>query len=296
MASLGLMVTTIARPTLEATLDAIADRGIRSVQFDLACAGAHTLPAHIDDALCDRVRRAFAARDLTMAALSGTFNMIHPDLRERAAGLEGLRTVLPACRALGVAVVTLCTGTRDAANMWRRHPANDTPEAWTDLVTGLRAAVRMADAQGVTLAFEPEVANVVDSAQKARRLLDEVGSPRLKVVMDPANIFHHGELPHMRAMIEEAFALLGADIALAHAKDLDHDGEAGYRPAGRGVLDYPLYLGLLQRVGFTGAVILHGLAEEDVASCLTAVRDAVPPGFWSTSPVSGLDAADTPHA
>ncbi len=61
MASLGIMATTIARPTLEATLDEIVDRGIRSVQFDLACAGAHTLPTHIDDVLCDRVHRAFAA-------------------------------------------------------------------------------------------------------------------------------------------------------------------------------------------------------------------------------------------
>jgi len=289
MASLGIMATTIARPTLEATLDVIADRGIRSVQFDLACAGTHTLPTHIDDALCDRVRRAFAARDLTMAALSGMFNMIHPDPRERAAGLAGLRTVLPACRALGASVVTLCTGTRDATNMWRRHPANDTPEAWADLIACMSDAVQAAEEHRVTLAFEPEVANVVDSAQQARRLLDEVGSPRLKVVMDPANIFHHGELPRMRPMLEDAFALLGADIALAHAKDLDHDGEAGHRPAGRGVLDYPLYLELLQRVGFTGAVILHGLAEEDVTSCLTYVRDAAPPGFWSTAPVVGLD-------
>src|SRR5690349_23251315 len=43
------------------------------------------------------------------------------------------------------------------------------------------------------LAFEPEVSNVVDSARKARRLLDEIGSPHLKVTMDPANLFHAGD-------------------------------------------------------------------------------------------------------
>ena len=40
-------------------------------------------------------------------------------------------------------------------------------------------------------------------------------------------------------MLDEAFALLGRDIVLAHAKDLDHDGEAGHLPAGKGLLDYP---------------------------------------------------------
>jgi sugar phosphate isomerase/epimerase len=213
--------------------------------------------------------------------------MIHPDPRQRATGLAGLRTVLTACGELGVSVVTLCTGTRDAAHMWRRHPDNDTPEAWADLIACLGDAVRAAEEHGVTLAFEPEVANVVDSARKARRLLDEIASPRLKVVMDPANIFHRGELPQMDRMLEDAFDLLGRDIALAHAKDLDHDGDAGHRPAGRGVLDYPRYLALLQRSGFTGAVVLHGLEESDVPSCVTFVRDVAPAGWWSDTAADG---------
>ena len=286
---LGIMATTFARPRLEATLDAVAACGVQSVQFDLACAGVPTLPTQISPALCARVRDAFAARGLTMEALSGTFNMIHPDPGERAEGLRRLRVLLDACGALGTTVVTLCTGTRDPHHMWRRHPDNDTPGAWTDLVASMCEAVRGAEAAGVTLAFEPEVANVVDAAPKARRLLDEIGSPRLKVVLDGANIFHRGELPRMRAMLEEACALLGPDIALAHAEDLDHDGEAGHLPAGRGVLDYPLYLALLQRSGFTGALVLHGLAEEDVAACLAFVRAAAPEGLWSATPSSPKD-------
>ncbi len=284
---LGIMATTFERPTLEATLDAVAHHGVRGVQFDLALAGAATLPARIDLALCARVREAFVERALTMDALSGTFNMIHPDPAERAEGLRRLRVLLDACGALGASVVTLCTGTRDAHNMWRRHPDNDTPEAWADLVASMREAVRGAEEAGVTLAIEPEVANVVDSARKARRLLDELGSPRLKVVMDGANIFHRDELPRMRELLDEAFTLLGPDIAVAHAKDLDHDGEAGHLPAGHGVLDYPLYLALLRRGGFTGALILHGLEEDDVPACVTFVRDAAPAGWWSDTASGG---------
>jgi sugar phosphate isomerase/epimerase len=210
---LGIMATTFEHPTLEATLDAVAACGVRSVQFDLACAGLPTLPAQIAPALCARVRDAFAARGLILEALSGTFNMIHPDPGERAEGLRRLRVLLDACGTLGTTVVTLCTGTRDPHHMWRRHPDNDTPEAWTDLVASMREAVRGAEEIGVTLALEPEVANVVDSAQKARRLLDEIGSPWLKVVLDGANIFHSGELPRMRAMLEEACALLAPTLS-----------------------------------------------------------------------------------
>jgi sugar phosphate isomerase/epimerase len=81
----------------------------------------------------------------------------------------------------------------------------------------VREATEIARQAKVVLAFEPEVNNVVDSARKARQLLDETGSPHLKVTIDPANLFHAGELPRMREILEEAFALVGKDIALAHA-------------------------------------------------------------------------------
>jgi sugar phosphate isomerase/epimerase len=136
----------------------------------------------------------------------------------------------------------------------------------------MRQAVQIAEEYGVTLAFEPEVANVVDSAPKARRLLDEMGSPYLKVTMDGANIYHAGELPRMREILQQAFALLGQDIALAHAKDLDRDGEAGHLPAGKGLLDYEHYFSLLNRLAFDVPVILHGLTESELPESLAFVR------------------------
>ena len=83
----------------------------------------------------------------------------------------------------------------------------------------------------VILAFEPEVNNIVDSARKARRLLDEIASPHLKVVIDGANLFHVGELPRMREILDEAFQVRGDDIRLAHGKDLERDGDAGHQAA-----------------------------------------------------------------
>jgi sugar phosphate isomerase/epimerase len=198
--------------------------------------------------------------------------MIHPDPPRRHDGLRRLRVLAEASPRLGVPVITLCTGTRDPDDMWRRHPENDTAGAWRDLLASMREAVRIAEATGVTLAFEPEVTNVVDTAWKARRLLEEIGSPRLKVVMDGANLFHAGELPRMREILEEAFALLGRDVVLAHAKDLSHDGEAGHEAAGQGVLDYDRYVSLLRAAAYTGPLILHGLREDQVDGCVAFLR------------------------
>lgn len=262
---IGIFAKTFVRPTLAATLDAVVAHGIGCVQFNMACAGVPSLPDQIDAALSAEIRDAMAARHLRMAAVSGTFNMIHPNLRRRQDGLARLRTLAVACRDLGTSVITLSTGTRDPDDMWRWHPANDTPEAWRDLLAALSEALTIAEEHQITLAFEPEVSNVVDSAAKGRRLLDDLRSPYLKVVMDGANLFHAGELPRMRQILDTAFALLGDAIVIAHAKDLSHDGDAGHEAAGTGLLDYDHYLALLRQVGFRGPLILHALAEDQVA-------------------------------
>lgn len=264
----GIFAKTFTRPSVEEVLDAVSAHGIRSVQFNMACAGLPSMPDEIDPSLADRVARACASRGVTMAAVSGTFNVIHPDTRARADGLRRLGVLAGACAALGTGIVTMSTGTRDPENMWRRHKENDSPDAWNDLCTSMEHAVQIADEHNITLAFEPEVSNVVDSAAKARRLLDEVQSPRLRVLIDGANLFHEGELPRMREILDKAFDLLGPDVVLAHAKDLSRDGDAGHEAADTGLLDYDEYLALLARCGYAGPLILHNLTEAQVSgSC-----------------------------
>ncbi len=231
------------------------------------------MPEELSSALIDRIRRESAVRGITIVSLQGTFNMCHPDAEQRRMGLRRLRVLAEACPQLSTTRIALCTGTRDREDMWRRHPDNDSPEAWQDMAACVREATEIARQTGVVLGFEPEVNNVVDSAQKARRLLEEIGSPHLKVTFDPANIFHRGELPRMREMLEEAFALLGQDIVMAHAKDLDHDGDAGHMAAGQGKLDYDRYLSLLRASGFKGPLLLHGLSEAQVPGCVAFLRE-----------------------
>jgi sugar phosphate isomerase/epimerase len=270
---IGILSGTFRRPTLEATLDAIRAAGLACAQLSLDCAGVPAMPEQIAPELADRIRREAAARGIEIASVQGTFNMSHPDAEQRRAGLRRLRVLAAACPRLGTSKIHLCTGTRDRDNMWRRHPDNHSPEAWRDMSGCMREAAAIAQEADVVLAFEPEVNNVVDSAKKSRQLLDEIGSPHLKVTMDAANIFHAGELARMSEVLDEAFALVGKDIVLAHAKDLSHDGDAGHEAAGRGRLDYQRYLSLLHRYGFRGPLLLHGLSETQVPDCVAFLRE-----------------------
>ena len=270
--NIGIFAKTFVRPTLEEVFQAAANHGLRRVQFNFSCAGLPNLPERIDPGLLEKIRAQAAANQLTIVALSGTFNMIHPDIKARRDGLERLSVLAATSRELRIPYISLCTGTRDPEDMWRRHADNQTPKAWRDLTVSMSEALSIADKFNVTLGIEPEVSNVVDSAGKARRLLDEMQSPHLKIIMDGANLFGAGQLPRMREVLEDAFDLLGPDIVIAHAKDLDHDGEAGHLAAGKGLLDYDLYLRLLKQANFEGPLLLHGLAEEEVDAAVSFLR------------------------
>jgi sugar phosphate isomerase/epimerase len=269
---IGVLSKVFVRPTLEAVFDAIAAAGLECMQFNMESAGLPPVPDEIPAGLAERVGAAAAARRLTVASVQGTFNMSHPDPEFRRAGLRRLRGIASACRQLGTSVIAICIGTRDRENMWRYHPDNHSPEAWRDMLSCVREALNIASEAGVTLAVEPEVTNVVDSAQQARRLLDEVRSPHLKITMDGANLFHTGELSKMAEVLDKAFALVGHDLILAHAKDLSEDGEAGHEAAGQGLLDYDRYLALLRAYGYDGPLLLHGLPESLVPQCIAFLR------------------------
>jgi sugar phosphate isomerase/epimerase len=268
---LGIFAKTFERPSLEAALDAVVASGITTMQFNLSLTGGPSLPSEIAPALAERVSAAVAARGLAMAAVSGTYNMAHPDPAVRAAGGERLSTLIAGAPALGTRVVTLCTGTRDPDDMWRAHPDNATAGAWSDSVEQIARALSVAEQHDVTLAVEPELGNVVVDAHAARRLLNELGSSHLRIVLDAANLIRPRELERQGETLREAFALLGADLVLAHAKDVRPDGSIV--AAGLGGLDYGLYIGLLRDAGYDGPLILHGLPEARVPASARYVRE-----------------------
>lgn len=273
---LGVMSKVFLRATIEEVAAAIGAAEMYAIQLNLDSAGLDALPATLDPADCRRIHAAFAARDIEISAVSGTFNAIDPDREWRAEAIRRLGVLAERCEDLDTRVITLCTGTRNPTSMWRHHPDNAQPAAWDEMVETMRQLAVSAERAGVLLAFEPEVVNVVDDAVKAERLMAEVGSSALQVVMDPANYFHPDMLDRQAEVLEDAFARVGSRIALAHAKDVQPpppgEDECVRPAAGTGVLDYALYMRLLRASGYDGGLIMHSLSEAEVPASREYVK------------------------
>ena len=243
----------------EAVFAAIKADGFSAAQLNLSSLGLESLPASLPTDVLLKTKIDAAKHGVHLVALSGTYNMAHPDAVHRQAQRLRFANVVKAARLMGIGVVTLCTGSRDPKNMWAHHSQNTSTEAWRDFRIELDAALGLAD--GLILAIEPEPANVVQDAKVARRLLDEVKSPQLKIILDAANLIGQDGITRQHEIMAEAFELLGADVALAHAKDIDAKGRV--MPPGKGAVDLAAFVQGLKRAKFSGAVIAHGFEEKE---------------------------------
>ena len=261
---LGIFSRTYGCGDLEETFRRMTAHGIRHTQFNFSNAGLPTLPESVPQEKLEEIQGQTAHWGIVLDALSGTFNMIDPDEDARERGCRQFRIQCEAARQLQIPIVTLCTGSKHPHSKWTWHEDNRKAASWDDLLRSTERVLQAAEDNGVILGVEPEASNIVDSPAAARRYLDTVGSRRLKIIMDGANLFRPEQVSRMDQVLEEAFGLLGGDIVLAHAKDLSYDGSVAFVAAGEGVLDFRRYIDLLRQAGYDGPLEMHGLSEEQV--------------------------------
>ena len=254
----------------ERMFSAVAEDGFDAVQANLSSAGLASLPAQLPPGVGCGFAHAAQGTGVRIAALSGTYNMAHPDPTVRQASRIGFGNVARAAREMGAPVVSLCTGSRNQQDMWKAHPENNSAAAWRDLRAELDFALGLAQDAGIRLAIEPEPANVIADARAARRLLDEVRSPLLGIILDAANLLSPETLAFQHRIIAEAASLLADSLLLAHAKDID---AAGHVVApGTGAVDLMAFTRILRGVGYDGPLVAHGFPAKDARAAAITMR------------------------
>lgn len=260
---LGIFAKTFPGQTPQSVLEAAAKAGYACVQYNMACSDIGALPQIIEPGVANAVHVASKQTGVEIAAVSATYNMVHPEPATREAGRRSFSGIAAAASRMGVRLLTVCTGSCDAQDQWRYHPDNDSEVTWTKMCQEFEHLIEIAERHDILIGVEPELANVVSSAGRARKLIDSMGSPRIRIVLDAANLFEQTTPEGRRAVIERDVDVLADRIEMAHAKDRNADGS--FATVGTGVIDFRHYLGVLERSGFAGNLVTHGLESHEAA-------------------------------
>lgn len=227
--------------------------------------GSIEIPGSISPSTIRAIEKAAQKHVLPLMVINGTFNMAHPDEEIRKTGLQRMKILAQAAQELGVKYISLCSGTFNRDSLWAYSPDNDTDDAWNAMYGTMERAVETAEKYGITLAIESEASNVISTPERARRLMDSIGSDKLKMILDCANLFHRGEAhpENVKSVITHAFEVYGHDIVIAHGKDIREGDGIDFCGTGDGIVDFTLTADLLKQYGYAGDMFLHGIYERE---------------------------------
>lgn len=135
--------------------------------------------------------------------------------------LDSLRRCIAIAKELGSPLVRIFSGRKEmilfgknGADQW-----NVAKGAWDALPGLIEPAVRIAEQSDMTLVVETGNGTMVNSSWLARKLLDAIGSERLKVLWDPAN----NRYAHEQMYPEGYEPIRGKYLGHIHIKDVHVD-------------------------------------------------------------------------
>ena len=200
----------------------------------------------------DRVRTCFEAGGKFVAEVAAYRHgyFASGDEEQRRGGIAFLKKVLRDARKLNAWCVGISRPFGADGDWWSQA-------TWRRLCASLEEAAETAAEVDVPIALHPTNGAPIDSPEQLRRLIDDVGSPHLKVMLDPVNMSTHRTCYNTTGFLNSMFDLLEADIIGAHAKDVGLDLshwvlKLDEVPIGTGLLDYETYLRRLSEVPCPG--------------------------------------------
>ena len=183
------------------------------------------------------IKNVFDKNHVDIAVLGCYLNLANPNPEKLAQITHRYMAHIRFASWLGCGVVGTETG---APNETYTHvPECHGEEALKTFITNLRPVVKYAEQMGVVFAIEPVWKHIVCNPVRARRVLDEIASPNLQIILDPVNLLDICNYKDQVAIVDEAIELLGPDVAMVHLKDfVVEDNKLVSVGAGLGQMDY----------------------------------------------------------
>lgn len=192
------------------------------------------------------LRHLFEKNMLDCAVLGCYLNLANTHETQLKKIINRYRTHIRFASILGCGVVGTETGAPNVSCSYVSECHSE--EALQILIKNLRIVVDYAEKMGVIVAIEPVYSQIVCNATRARKVLDEIQSPNLQIILDPVNLLDISNVNRINEIVDEALDLLGEDIAVVHVKDYKvENGKVLSMGAGMGQMDYTSLLRFIKQ-------------------------------------------------
>lgn len=216
---------------------------------------------------CKTIANTYRRAGIAIDSIGVYTNLIHPDAEERAANLAYFDAMMQIGRHMGVDTFITEAG--------RYQPPEPLPgiaydfreDTWNTMLETHKRLADLAERNDARVLLEPYFLSFYASAKRTRVFLEQVDSPRIRVLLDPANLIELNDL-------EEMFTQLGPRIECHHAKDRKLHTDRGVA-AGEGDVDYVKFVTLAAKHTPGAPLILEYVNAATYRAALEHLRGAI---------------------
>ena len=205
-------------------------------------------PRLLTDDLADEVRGKLAQYGIGCVVLGCYLNLATPDVEAYERTREIYFAHLRFARRIGALVVGTETGAPNTG--YKTEPACWTDEALELFIRRLTPVVRRAEEEGTLIAIEPVCRHIVSTAARAQRVLEEINSDSLRIILDAVNLLSPENCAYEDSIIADAISRLDGRIDVLHMKDYDlvpGKADLAAMACGTGRMDYSRLLAYARR-------------------------------------------------
>ncbi len=172
---------------------------------------------------CGRCVEMLEAAKLDLVQFGITYNecLFHPDTAVREAAIESVQRGMATAAALNAHHYLFRPGSLNPDGAWTSHRDNYLPESMERLIETLKPIAAHAEQQELTLVMETHAVSIMDSPETCREIVEQVGSERLRIVMDFVNHFQTlRQVYDSEDRLNHIFDVMGPVAPMAHIKDI----------------------------------------------------------------------------
>jgi len=217
---------------------------------------------------CREIAAPYRDAGIEIHSIGVYTNLIHPDEAERKANLAYFEAMMEIGGHMNVRTfITEAGHYHDPKAPAPGVPLEFQDAVWPQMVATAGQLAAMAEKHDAKVLFEPFYRGFLASAKRLRMFLEAVQSPRIRALLDAANLIEVNDL-------DEMFHQLAPWIDCIHAKDRKLHIERGVA-AGKGDIDYKQFVTLAAKHTPHAPLVLEYVGTKDYKDALAHLRNAI---------------------
>lgn len=205
---------------------------------------------------------------LSVDVLGCYINPVNADRKELDKALKLFGDFIPYARDFNATVIGTETGSNgDLKNTWSE-------ENYKFFLDNFCPLVQKAEDYGVTIGIEPLRFFTISSPTKMKRMIDDVKSENLGVILDISNMIEIENRKDQHLIIDQSFDLFADKIKVIHLKDFMFDkNEKKITLVGAGELDVKYLFDKIKTFNVSCQFILDETRVEDYSESLIRIEN-----------------------